>query len=75
MSATEGLTESQLLKKARIALQAMDNTQWTIEVKFISVHILKNGEVIYEINSAKVATWLWQLLVSEDSFHTMEESQ
>jgi hypothetical protein len=27
MSATEGLTESQLLKKARIALQAMDNTQ------------------------------------------------
>jgi hypothetical protein len=62
----EGLAENQLLEKARISLQALDKMQQNIKAKFISIHILMNGGVIYGMNSVKVATWLQQLDVSKE---------
>jgi hypothetical protein len=60
VGAAEGLTEKELLEKAQIALQAMADNQAPVEVKFISAKIVKNGGVMYELNSERAASWLRQ---------------
>jgi len=63
-SATEGLTPKQLVEKANITLQLLeDEGDWDENtkpsgMKFITAQTLKNGGVLYEMEDEQAATWI-----------------
>ena len=54
------LTEKELVEKARIALEQLEQTDQLpdIVVQFVGAKKLRNGGVIYEMNTAEAAHWL-----------------
>ena len=73
-NAWRGLTERELVEKAKIArdlmgIQGLDSPK----VEFLSARALKNGGILYELNSAGAAEWLAKLDVRKafiDKFGT-----
>lgn len=58
----KGLTERELVEKARIArdlmsIQGLDSPK----IEFLSARALKNGGILYELNSTDAASWLAKL--------------